>query len=150
MAKNIIATGIPELDRELALLEGKLQKKGIRQATRKSAKDVVLARARQEVPIREGTLHDTLVVRTARGLKRGEMGHMVTHVERKTTDDPWHAAFVAFGTEKWPLSAGSETGTRRYVQEALFGSARQVRSVFRTELRSGVNKIANEWRRKVK
>ena len=54
-SKNIVITGDEELDRALARLEPKLQKKHIKKATRNIAKQV-LARARMEVPRDTGTL----------------------------------------------------------------------------------------------
>lgn len=144
-AKNIITTGFREVDNLLATLEPKLQKKAIRKGTRAGAK-AVLQKTLELVPIDTGTLHDTMKVRTAVGtgrgrLRRGNFGHMVTHVDRGA-DDPFYAHFVEFGTVKWEGD--------RYIRPALYDSKKEVLAEVRKELIKGVNEIAAKARSKSK
>lgn len=148
MSVALNMTGDKELDAFFATLPKKVQRKPVSKGTREGAR-IVLGRAKERVPHREGTLEQTLTVRTAKGLKRGNQGHTVYHVERKSTDDPFYAPFVAFGTKKWPITEPSETGDRRYIQEALFGGKTEVVSKFRQVMVQGINEIAAQARKPV-
>ena len=141
MSASIIMTGDKEVDRLLATLEPKLQKKAIRKGTREGAK-VVLERARSLVPVDTGTLLDTMTVRSAVGtgrgrLRRGTIGHMVTHRETGA-EDPFYAHFVEFGTRVWQGD--------RYIRPALYDSAKQVVGASRKAIREGVEEIARKAR----
>lgn len=70
----IIVTGVAELDAALASLEPKLQKKGIRKATREAAKKVVMPVVKASIragAYDTGAMHDAVKVRaTSRSIKK--------------------------------------------------------------------------------
>ncbi len=146
MAANIILTGDKQVDRMLATLEPKLQKKAIRKGTREGAK-IVLQRAKQLVPVDEGTLLRSMSVRTAKReggqrLPRGTMGHSVQHVQRKGKGDPFYAHFVEFGTVKWE--------GHKYIRKALYDSRDQIVKANQEAIRAGVLEIAAKERAKIR
>lgn len=124
---SLMLTGDKALDKKLRELPTKLQKKAIRTATREAAKRV-LEEAKRLVPVDEGLLEKSLVVRAAtrgardRRLGRGVFGHTVTTREGLFQGETFYGGFVEFGTKKWEGDA--------FLVPALFGTEREVRGVF--------------------
>lgn len=147
--KPLQVSGNKHIDMMFATLEPKLKKKALRKGTRAAAK-VVLEKAKSRVPVDEGNLLRTLKVRAAqrdpttrRPLKRGEVGHSVTHVAPKGeygrgSLDPFYSQFVEYGTVVIDPS--------RYLRSSLYDSRRQIVRASQRELVREIPVIAREAR----
>ena len=149
MSASIVMTGDRQVDKMLATLLPKLQKKAIRKGTREGAK-VVLNTAKSRVPVDEGNLLRTLKVRAAqkdpttrKPIKRGDIGHSVTHVGPKGeigrgTNDPFYSQFVEYGTVVIDPS--------RYLRSSLYDNQREVTRQSQKAIARGVEEIARKER----
>lgn len=147
---SVSLTGDKQVDMMFRTLETKVKKKVLRKGTREAAKQV-LEKAKTRVPVDEGNLLRTLKVRTAqkdattrRPLKRGEIGHSVTHVAPKGefgrgSLDPFYSQFVEYGTVV--------IDPVRYLRSSLYDSQRQIVETNKKVLRQEIPKIAAEARR---
>lgn len=166
LTAQAIVTGDKQLDRFLRSLPLKLQKKGVRKATRASAK-IVLADAQRRAPRDTGHLANSLVVRTAKGsrgrrMPRGTFGHSVqTRGGTMFYGDEYYAGFVEYGTKQRRMktktggkitSAGFLTqGLNRgrveaqpFMRPALYENKRVIRTVFKRLLGIALREIAAE------
>ena len=144
---NISVSGLKPIDNMFKTLEPKLQKKALRKGTRDAAK-VVLEKAKSRVPVDEGNLLRTMKVRSAqkdpttrRPLKRGEIGHAVTHVAPKGeygrgSLDPFYSQFVEYGTVVIDAT--------RYLRSSLYDSRKQIVVANQKALRKEIPIIARE------
>ena len=129
MFGGVSLTGNKHIDLMFQTLEPKLKRKALRQGTRAAAK-VVLEKAKSRVPVDTGNLLRTMKVRSAqrdpttrRPIKRGEVGHAVTHVAPKGeygrgSLDPFYSQFPEYGTEV--------QDAQRYLRSSLYDSAIQL------------------------
>ena len=92
---NIDIKGLKELTQNLANLTGEIKLKGGEVATRAGAA-VILKAAKNNVPVRTGTLKRTLKIVKMSKKGDGTVRYFITHV-KKGTDDPWYAHIVEFG-----------------------------------------------------
>lgn len=154
MQASIILTGDKELDKTLRDLPVKLQKKGIRKATRAAAK-MIKDDAVRRVPVFSGELERSLTVRTAKrangkALPRHTFGHAVATREAMFQGDTFYGGFIEFGTKLRLTRSGESRGAvdeTSFIREALYGNKHQVRSIFRRELKQALEQIAGESRR---
>ena len=152
MQLSLIITGDKQLDATLATLPVKLQKKGIRKATRKAAK-FVLADVKSSAPYDEGNLEASLQVRTAkktsgRPLSRGTFGHAVATRNGWFGGDEFYGGFVEFGTKR-RSAHGKNRGVVdavEFMQHALYGNRQAILQLFRAELSEALRQIAAEAR----
>lgn len=168
MESAVIITGDKKLDRALRSLPAKLQKKGVRKATRESAR-IVLNDAVRRAPKDTGRLASSLVVRVAKGgrgrrLPRGTFGHSVqTRDGSMFVGDSFYGGFVEYGTVQrrtkktskaaltsaGVVSQGLNRGSvpeRPFIRPALYDNERLIRTVFRRLLGAALRQIANEAR----
>lgn len=136
---GVIVTGDKELDRLLASLTPKLQKKLSRQATRKSAKDIVLPEAKARVPEDTGDLADSLVVRAVKR-SRGKIGHMVTTKDGFYKGDQFYGAFIEFGTKERKHKSGKPVGQIRphefsYLRPAIYDNEERIKDMYVKDVR---------------
>lgn len=89
--RDDIVLGLPQLEQALNQLPAKIEANVLRGALRQGAK-VQLARARDEVPVDDGDLKDSLRISTRR--RRG----IVKAVLRAGNAKAWYARLVEFGT----------------------------------------------------
>lgn len=106
---GVIVTGDKELDRLLRGLPLAAQKKLSRQATRKSAKEIVLPEAKSRVPVDTGDLEESLVVKAMRRSRR-RFGHQVQTKDGFYAGDQFYGAFIEFGTEERQHKSGKPVG----------------------------------------
>ena len=140
MAKAITVTGVKALDRALANLEPKLQKKALRQASRKATK-YVQKEVKRLSPKQTGVLQRAYRVRTVakRGgtrAQRAQIGTAVVTSRAWLKADKFYAPYVELGTR--------QKTSRRHLRKGLFESERVVFAVFRGELYSATKVIARE------
>lgn len=153
MESAVIITGDKKLDRALRSLPAKLQKKGVRKATRESAK-TVLADAKRGIAHESGRLEKSLTVRTAKGrggkrLARGTIGHAVATREGLFQGDAFYGGFIEFGTKPRQTKKGESRGRVEedsFLRRALYGNQRLVNWVFKRNLGAALRQIANEAR----
>ena len=151
MQASIIITGDEQLDRTLRDLPVKLQKTGIRKATRAAAK-AVRDDALRRVPVFSGDLERSITVRTAKrsngkSLPRHMFGHAVATREAMFTGETFYGGFIEFGTKARFTRSGEYRGAVdevAFIRESLYGNVNQVRSIFRSELRRALEQIANK------
>ena len=144
---NISLTGDKQVDMMLRTLEPKLQKKALRKGTREGAKKV-LEVAKSRVPVESGNLLRTMKVRAAKKdpttrspMKRGDIGHAVTHVAPKGhvgrgTLDPFYSQFVEYGTQYFQAS--------RYLRSSLYDNQRAVVQANQRAVRKAVAEIGGK------
>jgi HK97 gp10 family phage protein len=134
MAKNSIVTGVKEIDRKLASLEPKIQKKLVRSAVRKAGK-LIQKKAKDHLEDNEQS------GQTKRGIKvramkrsRGKIGITVGTTERsrgKTGSSVFGGAQLEFGTKHMradpflrPAGYGSEKEVRQMVIDDILAELR--------------------------
>jgi len=78
----LIVTGIPEIDRRLKMLPGRIQKKVLRQSMRKGMK-VMASEVKRQVPFASGLTRKNVKVRAVKKRKRGQI-----EIEVKISGDP--------------------------------------------------------------
>ena len=149
MAKEgLIVTGDEQLDRTLAALEPKLQKRAIRKATRAASKQV-LATARQRVPSDEGDLERSLKVRALKR-SRNRVGHQVLVSDGLFEGDEFYGGFVEFGTQqRFHKTTGKsvgriDPGDFDFLRPSLYENRTTVLQIFNNTMRSELQQIARE------
>jgi len=143
-------TGLHVLDKALATLEPKLQKKAIRKAARTAAK-MILHRAKQLVPVDYGDLSESLKVKSITNLKgkRHRIGYMVVAGEGMFIGDVFYGGFVETGTKeryhknKKYVGAMEETS---YLRRPLYEMKEAVQQRFLLELDYGIREQASKAR----
>lgn len=146
MAGGVIVTGDKALDRLLAGLDGKLQKKLSRQATRKSAKDIVLPDAKARVPEDSSDLADSLVVRSIKR-SRGKIGHMVTTKDGLYEGDQFYGGFLEFGTKERQHKSGKQVGAIQphkfaFLRPAIYDNEARISAEYVSDVRELINEAA--------
>lgn len=139
-ASNIRVTGEQDILRRLVTLPVKLQRKVIRQASRKAAKPV-RARARALAPVRTGRLRRSIKLRSIRRNRRGRIGVNVltgTREELGITAGGYYPAAQEYG---W-RSGGRRVSGVRYFRRALTDLAGQTERIMRTEILAGIEREA--------
>jgi HK97 gp10 family phage protein len=142
---GLLVTGDKELDKKLAGLTLKLQKKLTRQATRKAAKEIVLPAARANAPVDTGELEESLKVRAIKR-SRNRIGHMVTVGDGLGVGDTFYAAALELGTkERTQKSTGKKVGAIEphkfaFLRRAAYDNEGQVQA----EFISDVNELIRE------
>ena len=136
-------TGVALLDRELAELESKVQRKITARATRDTTK-FILADAKANAAVDEGDLVRSLKGRTAtlsrgRRLPRDMVGHQVI-ADKKRFPDAYYASFVFLGTK---YQEGQET-----LRAALYANSEPAIKLFREHMAKGLRQIARESKAK--
>ena len=126
-------TGDKALDELLESLPKKVQNKYARKGTRAGAR-IGMQEAKALVPVDEGDLERTLTVRTAKApggkrLKRGEVGHAVTHREPEAS---FHSLFLGFGTKYMDPN--------EYMIDAVFSKQAEIVAANRDAIKQGVEK----------
>lgn len=134
MSQPVVLTGDKEVDKKLAALGPKLQKKLSRQATRKAAKDIVLPAAQAAVPVDTGELEDSLKVRAVTR-KRGLLGHMVVAGDGFYIGDQYYGGFIEFGTKERATRTGLRRGSiqpskHAYLRPAIYNNETRIRKLF--------------------
>jgi HK97 gp10 family phage protein len=136
-------TGLKELDRELAQLESKVQRKMAARATRDTTK-FILADAKAHSPVDEGDLVRSLKVRAAtlsrgRRLPRDMVGHQVIS-DKKRFPRAYYASFVFLGSK---FQEGQDT-----LRESLYANSNTAIQLFRKHMASGIREISRESKAK--
>lgn len=149
MSGNVFMTGSTELDKALADLEPKVQRKYGKQALNEAIK-IVEADYKERVPVDTGAMRDAIMRRTPRG-KRGQMRRALTITRASLAKQMakqqdvdidqlvfrgFYPAFIELGT--------SEKSPKRPMRDALYGNASPIQFVFRLEL----SKLITDHRKK--
>ncbi|WP_417848372.1 HK97-gp10 family putative phage morphogenesis protein [Thalassoglobus sp.] len=90
----VYLTGVKEIDKKLATLEQKLQKKVLRKAMRTGMKGIQ-SEIKARMPKDTGATAKGVKVRAAKKQKRGSIG-----IEVRSQDDNYIAKWLEFGTSK--------------------------------------------------
>lgn len=107
-----------------------IQNKVLRKATRDVAKQDVLDLAKQLVPVATGALEDSLTVRAAKGLKRGEIGASVQTRDGMFQGDEFYGGFQEFG---FTQRDGAKNEGDPFLRPALYEeSDRKLRTFMRS------------------
>lgn len=141
-----IITGDKELNSKLAGLPLKLQKKLARQATRKSAKNIVLPAAKANAPVDTGLLEESLTVRALKG-GRGRVGAIVTTREGMFQGDQFYGGMMEFGTKERQHKSGKSVGRIQpngfaFLRPALYDNADRVRGEFVTDVKQLISEAS--------
>lgn len=127
---TVVMTGLRELDRNLARLSDKMQKKLVRSAVRKAAKPV-LDRAKELVPTDTGDLRRSLKIRALkRSRRRSTIGVQVVTGVDFFKGEQYYGGMIEFGTSKM--------NAKPFLRPAADQSKGKARLIFRQELRSGI------------
>jgi HK97 gp10 family phage protein len=145
---GVIVTGDKELDRLLAALTPKLQKKISKDATKKAAKDIVLPEAKSRVPEDTGDLADSLVVRVVKR-SRTRIGHMVTTKDGFYEGDQFYGAFIEFGTKERKHKSGKPVGQIRphefaYLRPAIYDNEGRIKEMYIKSVRELINEAGKK------
>lgn len=145
---GVIVTGDEELDKLLAGLTPKLQKKLSRQATRKAAKDIVLPEAKARVPVDSGDLEDSLRVQAIKR-SRSKIGHMVTTKDGFYKGDQFYGGFQEFGTKERQHKSGKSTGSiqphsQAFLRPAVYDNEDRIKELYVSDLRELINEASTK------
>lgn len=138
-------TGFAELDAGLSLFKPSLQRKGIRKATRASAK-IVADQMKKIAPVDQGELLRTIKVKAIKRNRRGDIGHGVDS-GHESRDMPYYAQFLEFGTKERFHKSGKSVGELPedgFAREALYISEFKVKATFMSVLRDWINVYARQ------
>lgn len=143
---GVIVTGDEALDKLLATLTPKLQKKLSRQATRKSAKDIVLPEARNRVPVDTGDLDDSLTVRAVKR-SRNKIGHMVATKDGFFKGDQFYGGMIEFGTKERAHKSGKSVGSIQphkfaFLRPAIYDNEARIKSMYVSDVRELIAEAA--------
>lgn len=144
MAAKMIVTGDRAVDAMLRDLPLRAQKKLSRQATRKAAKEIVLAQALRNVPEDEGKLASTLAVRALKR-SRSRVGHTVTTKPGQYDDDEqFPGAFLEFGTKERRHKSGKPVGAIQprkfaYLRPAVYDNEAQIKQLYVDDMKQLIN-----------
>lgn len=89
--------GLEEVERALRMLPAAAAKKAIRQALRIGGK-MVLAQAKQNVPVASGALKKSLKVRAGKRTRKNVISIRVATADDWFKGDTFYGAFIEFGT----------------------------------------------------
>jgi HK97 gp10 family phage protein len=145
---GVIVTGDEALDKLLAGLPAKLQKKLSRQATRKSAKDIVLPEAKARVPVDTGDLEDSLTVR-AIPRSSSRIGHMVATRDGFFKGDQFYGAMLEFGTKERQQKSGKQVGAIQphkfaFLRPAIYDNEARIKELYVSDVRELINEAASK------
>jgi HK97 gp10 family phage protein len=132
---TVVVTGIKELDRKLARLPGKVQRKVLRQAMRAGMK-LVLEEAKAEAPVDTGRLRGAIKLRAAKNRTRGSVALEVRIEGADFEENHFYPAQVEYG--RAGMSAEPFMGPSF---DAMGPTARDVAMV---KLRDGVEREASQ------
>jgi HK97 gp10 family phage protein len=133
---GVIVTGDEALDKLLAGLPAKLQKKLSRQATRKAAKDIVLPEAKARVPEDTGDLADSLKVQAIKR-SRSKIGHMVATKDGFYKGDQFYGGLVEFGTKERQHKFA-------FLRPAIYDNEAQIKDLYVKDVRELINEAASK------
>lgn len=139
MSGNVFMTGSAELDRALADLEPKVQRKYGRKALNEAIK-IVAEDYKERVPVDTGAMRDAIERYTPKGsrgqlrralrITRASLAREMAKYQDEDIDKVefrgFYPAFVELGT--------SERGARRPLRNALYGNELQIRFIVNLEL----------------
>ena len=144
---GVIVTGDEALDKLLATLTPKLQKKLIRQATRKSAKNIVLPEARNRVPVDTGDLEESLTVKAIKR-SRNKIGSMVATKDGFFSGDQFYGGMIEFGTkERTQKSTGKSVGAIQphkfaFLRPAVYDNEDRIKAEYIKDVRELIGEAA--------
>lgn len=128
MAKKtggVIVTGHKELDKTIASLEAKVQKKVARSAMRKATKSIIMPAAKSKVPVASGALRKAIKVRAIKR-SRSRIGVEVVAGDGFFKGDQYYSGMVEFGTKKQraqpflrPAGYENEPRVRRLIEDDI-------------------------------
>jgi len=133
---SITGIGFPELERKLKELAPKVQKKVVRSAMRRVAKDIVLPAARSGAPVRSGVLKASLAVKAMKARKRAVFGVQVQTREGWFKGEAYYGAFVELGTRTMKA--------KPYLRPALNENRGRITSELGSEIGAGIETVAKE------
>lgn len=150
MTADLQVTGDAALDAALANFDRKIVRKWIRKALRDGAK-AVAANYRATVPVDSGAMRDSLIVRSARRLRRGQLGvavivdatRLFAHQLKRRGRGLWYRRKGAKNTERFFYPAVVELGDRdtpaqRPLRSALYDSENYLRDQFVKDIRAAL------------
>lgn len=139
MAEAVKIKGLRELARKLKQMPVELRGKTLNAALRKGAKEIA-SEAQRRVPVRDGVLQRSIVIRKARVINPNNEASQTVSVRKnaKSGGNPYYASFVEFGTSKMPA--------RPFMRPAFESRNGDALAVFKTELSKRIERFA---RRKV-
>lgn len=140
MAKQaqFVVTGLAELDAALHQMSNAVHNKVVRKAVRQAAKPV-LKEARRLVPVKTGALRKSLKIKSAkRSRKRTSIGVEVVTGKQFFTGDTYYGGMIEFGTKY--------IKPRSFLRDAAKAKENEAVSVFRQELRDGIEREAAKLR----
>lgn len=149
---SALVTGDRGLDRALAALDQKVERKVTRKALRAGAK-LVKATARTLAPVRSGLLRSALAVRAGKARRRGEVLVNVELVKREAIvaasgDNFYYPAAVEYGRKakhaKNKAGAGKAVAGSHWMRRAKAQADSTAKVVVMAALRSGVEQAARE------
>lgn len=151
MSQLVTITGDSELDAALGQLMPTLQKKVIRQTTRKLAK-IVADDAKQNAPSVSGTLARNIKVKSL-PRSRSSQGHGI--VALIPGGEAFYALFLEFGTKERRHKSGKGTGKiekghHAFLRPALYDNENRIRRMFPKMIWEGLSKAYSPTLRRVK
>lgn len=148
----VVVTGDKEIDRALTHFERNLQRKYIRQATRKATKEIVLADFRKRVPVASGAYRDSATVRAIKR-SRKRIGHVLV-VPRKKLEKQYQKRYGKLpgsleGREDWFYYpqviefGGDEKAGGKAVRKSLYDNAGRVKVEFVQSVRRAIRDVSS-------
>jgi len=144
MSGNVYTTGFKELDKALADLEPKVQRKYGKTALNNSLK-IVEAEYKERVPVRTGAMRDAIVRRTPKG-KRGELKRtlMITRASlAKSTTKKAIAGIRSAGKAALSLELAALRGNRSLGKEERARTRALLRSSQRDKTKSEIEGVGS-------
>lgn len=138
MKGAVIATGYRELDRKLASLEPKIQKKVGRKVLRDAVKAIVLPKAKAGAPIDTGQLEKSLTVRAMKRSRKARIGFEVTTGGKNRKGEYFYGWFHEFGTKHMKSDP--------FLRPAGYSSEGEIRDVLAGGIRTELKKLKSRPR----
>ena len=133
----------PEVETFLRGFTKKLRNKGIRKATRKGAK-FLLVKMKKDAPHLTGALEKSLAVRTAvrkrnKRMRKGDIGHSVTTKDNGLfVGDQFYGGFLEYGTKNRETKSGANRGAIlgnfAFMRPAFWDNRRAVAKMFQADM----------------
>jgi len=129
---NVIVTGDKALDKTMATMEAKVQKKVARHAMRVAAKSIILPAAKRRVPVLSGALKRSLKVKAMKR-SRSRIGVAVEAGDGFFKGEQYYSGMVEFGWKSAPAHP--------FLRPAGYESEPQVQALIVADIRKALAEL---------
>ena len=135
---NVIVTGDRALDKTMATMEAKIQKKVARHAMRVAAKSIILPAAKRRVPVLSGALKRSLKVKAMKR-SRSRIGVAVEAGDGFFKGEQYYSGMVEFGWKD--DKRGRSAPAHPFLRPAGYESEPQVQALIVADIRKALAEL---------